>query len=44
MITDPVCGAQINKTFAIAQETTTGKKQYFCSQACRDDFIRNNGK
>ena len=38
MRTDPICGMQVDSRAAAASATYKGKRYYFCSIACRDDF------
>jgi YHS domain-containing protein len=41
MVTDPVCGMQINKVYAAAQAEFQGQTYYFCVQECKDKFAAN---
>ena len=38
MVTDPVCGMQIDRKAAVATREHAGQTFYFCSQACVDKF------
>lgn len=38
MVRDPVCGMPVDPATAIKQDVD-GKTYYFCSEACRRDFI-----
>lgn len=37
---DPVCGMQVEKATAPARATWEGRTFYFCSDGCRDSFVR----
>jgi len=39
MVTDPVCGMQIDTEEAAATADHDGVTYYFCSQACHDAFV-----
>ena len=39
MVTDPVCGMQIDTEEAAATADHGGVTYYFCSQACHDAFV-----
>ena len=39
MVTDPVCGMQIDSDDAAATAEHSGATYYFCSQACHDAFV-----
>ena len=39
LVTDPVCGMQVNKAFAIAEANLGSQKYYFCTQECHDKFV-----
>jgi NADH-dependent peroxiredoxin subunit F len=39
METDPICGMRVSKKDALKLEGD-GKKYYFCSEGCRDNFIK----
>jgi YHS domain-containing protein len=39
MVTDPVCGMQIDSDDAAGSEERDGKMYYFCSQTCHDAFV-----
>ncbi len=41
MATDPVCGMEVdekNKSTVVA--VVSGKKHFFCSNECRDEFLK----
>ena len=38
MVTDPVCGMQVNKAFAPAQMSYQGQTYYFCIPECQARF------
>ncbi len=45
--TDPVCGMEVNREIASAQELTTeyeGTTYYFCGKGCKLDFDENPSK
>lgn len=44
MVTDPVCGMQIDSSQAEAQSMYEGTAYYFCSQECRKEFESNPKK
>ena len=39
LVTDPVCGMQIDSEDAAGSEERDGKTYYFCSQTCHDAFV-----
>jgi P-type Cu+ transporter len=39
MVTDPVCGMEIDPATAAASEDYQGKTYHFCSQACHQRFV-----
>ena len=41
MVTDPVCGIQIEEEPAAGSSTYGGQRYYFCSGSCRDKFVAN---
>ncbi len=41
MVTDPVCGMQIQKEQAAGQSTHDGQTYYFCSAGCKKKFDAN---
>ncbi|HLD96710.1 MAG TPA: YHS domain-containing protein [Candidatus Nanoarchaeia archaeon] len=44
MATDPTCGMEVDendKSTLLA--LAGGKKNYFCSNECRDEFLKNKG-
>ena len=38
MTTDPVCGMTIDEKESAFQTQFAGKKYFFCSETCRDEF------
>jgi P-type Cu+ transporter len=44
MVTDPVCGMQIDPNTAAARETYKGREFFFCNPSCRDKFLANPAK
>jgi YHS domain-containing protein len=38
---DPVCGMEVDEKDAPARTTYKGEMFYFCSEDCRDQFLRN---
>jgi YHS domain-containing protein len=38
MVTDPVCGMEVDETSAPAKSEYDGKTYYFCSLKCREAF------
>jgi YHS domain-containing protein len=43
LVIDPVCHAQINKLYAAAQADVGGQTFYFCTDECRDRFLKQRG-
>lgn len=43
-VKDPVCGMLIDESTAKASTEREGKKFYFCSTTCREEFERAPGK
>lgn len=43
MATDPVCGMQVEEDKAAATAEHEGKQYYFCSQGCREAFVKDPG-
>ena len=41
IVRDPVCGAQVNKAFAISEMGKDTQIHYFCNEDCRVEFISN---
>lgn len=41
MIEDPVCGMEINMETAPAKIEYEGQIYYFCSQDCKEAFVKN---
>ena len=44
MVTDPVCGMNIDSEEAAGTAESLGITYYFCSQACHDAFVANPGE
>jgi len=44
MATDPVCGMQVEEDKAAATAEHEGKQYYFCSQGCRESFVKDPGR
>lgn len=40
MVRDPVCGMEIEEQEAKATAEYEGQTYYFCSPACREEFLR----
>ncbi len=40
-VKDPVCGMEIEESEAKARETHNGQTYYFCSEGCRDKFVKS---
>ncbi len=43
-LTDPVCGMSVTKETAAGSYTYQGKTYYFCSQSCKDNFVKDPQK
>ncbi len=43
-VTDPACGMTVDKRTAAATYEYEGKTYYFCSTACKDDFVKDPHK
>ena len=43
-VTDPVCGKQIDHSQAAAQAVYAGKAWFFCSEECREIFLKDPEK
>jgi YHS domain-containing protein len=41
MVTDPVCGLELEEAQAPAATEFEGRLYYFCSEACRAEFEAN---
>jgi YHS domain-containing protein len=41
MATDPVCGLKVDEKNAPASATYAGKPVYFCSNECKEMFLKN---
>lgn len=44
MVQDPVCKMLIEKSEAKAEVTYNGEKYYFCSEECKEEFLKNPEK
>lgn len=44
MVVDPVCGMKLKKEDAKATYEHNGKTYYFCSEECKDKFVKEPGK
>ena len=40
MVRDPQCGTYVPRGDAVGKHIK-GKQQYFCSEKCRDEFVKN---
>ena len=40
-VKDPVCGMTIDEKDAVATSEHRGKRYYFCSQDCKQEFDQN---
>lgn len=40
-VKDPVCGMEVRTEDAAATEVHEGRTFYFCSQGCRDTFVKD---
>lgn len=40
MVTDPVCGMEFAQDKAVARSRHGGITYYFCTEACRSEFVR----
>ena len=43
MVTDPVCGMEIDPSSAAASEEYEGQTYHFCSKSCHEKFLANPG-
>ncbi|MBN2465558.1 YHS domain-containing protein [candidate division WOR-3 bacterium] len=43
-LVDPVCGMTVTKQGAAGSSVYQGKIYYFCSTACKDNFVRDPQK
>ena len=41
MAIDPVCGMEVNESRADYETTYKGRKFYFCSAVCKEEFDRD---
>jgi YHS domain-containing protein len=41
MAIDPVCGMEVNEVRAEYESTHRGRKYYFCSAVCKEEFDRD---
>jgi YHS domain-containing protein len=44
MVTDPVCGMNIDSEEAAGTAEYQGNTYYFCSRVCHDAFVANPGE
>jgi YHS domain-containing protein len=44
IVRDPVCGAQVNKAFAISETGKDSQSYYFCNEDCRVEFVSDSGR
>lgn len=44
MVTDPVCGADVNPQQTEVQSEKDGEMFYFCSIDCREEFEENTAE
>ncbi|MBS1895374.1 MAG: YHS domain-containing protein [Actinobacteria bacterium] len=44
MATDPVCGMEISPDSAAASAEFEGTTYFFCSEDCKDSFLREPGR
>jgi len=44
MTTDPVCGMKIEEATAAAEVVYQGNRYSFCSESCREEFLRHPGE
>ncbi len=44
MVTDPVCNMKIDEKRANSNYEYKGTKYYFCSEGCRNEFVKNPEK
>jgi YHS domain-containing protein len=44
LVTDPVCGMRINKLYSTPTVEDRGRTFYFCTEACRAQFIEDPGR
>lgn len=44
MAKDPVCGMDVDEKNAAATAEHEGKTYYFCSQACKEAFVKDPHK
>ena len=43
LVTDPVCGMQIDPASAAATSQANGKTYYFCAASCKAEFDSGHG-
>jgi len=43
-VVDPVCGMKINRDEAKATHEYEGKTYFFCTEGCKEKFVKNPGK
>ena len=44
MVTDPVCGMQVDPNSAAGSSEYQGQTYYFCSPGCKNDFDKDPDK
>ena len=44
MVTDPVCGTDVNPQDTEQQSEQDGEMYYFCSLDCREEFVENTAE
>lgn len=44
MVTDPVCGTDVDPTDTEVQSERDGEMYYFCSIDCREEFVENTSE
>ena len=44
LVTDPVCGMQIDPASAAATSQVDGKTYYFCAASCKTEFDSGHGE
>ena len=43
MTIDPVCGMEVEEASAAAEVEYQGNRYYFCSDSCKEAFVRQPG-
>lgn len=44
LVQDPVCGAYVSSKDALVAKDKDGKVVHFCSEKCRESFVKQNEK